>query len=293
MNLRDLEYFVTLVEYRNYTRVAEKFSVSQPTVTQAIQRLEKNFETKLVEQDRRHQATIITRTGLLLYKNAQQILKYRDLAQIEIQHAKTQRIKVGLPPIIGTLYFPQVAQKMLQTGLLKKTDIVESGSDELLRKLRGGEIDIALLGSIQPIDFAEIESIPLGSRPFGIMVSTKHPLAARTSVSFRELKDEKFISLSGKYVHPLAFKAYCEYAGIKPEIIYETPDIAWEKSLVRANVGIGLIVEDVALHDVGLKVLQIDDPVPFRFNISAAVRANYVLSKLEEQFLNISREMRI
>ena len=43
MNTRDLQYFQALVKYKNYTRVAKEFGVSQPTVTQAIKRLEKEW----------------------------------------------------------------------------------------------------------------------------------------------------------------------------------------------------------------------------------------------------------
>ena len=41
MNTRDLQYFVALVKYKNYTQVAKLFKVSQPTITQSIQRLER------------------------------------------------------------------------------------------------------------------------------------------------------------------------------------------------------------------------------------------------------------
>jgi len=141
MNTRDLDYFRALVDCQNYTMVAKQFAVSQPAVTQAIQRLEKEFAVKLVIQDRRHQQTHITRTGLLLYKNAQQIQASLKLAHQEIKSAQQTDIRFGLPPIIGTLYFPQIAEKLLQNGLLQQLKITETGSDELLRKLVHGEIN--------------------------------------------------------------------------------------------------------------------------------------------------------
>lgn len=45
MNIRDFEYFHQLVKEKNFSKVAQKFSVSQPTVTLAIKRLEEEFET--------------------------------------------------------------------------------------------------------------------------------------------------------------------------------------------------------------------------------------------------------
>lgn len=45
MNIRDFEYFHQLVKEKNFSKVAQNFSVSQPTVTLAIKRLEEEFET--------------------------------------------------------------------------------------------------------------------------------------------------------------------------------------------------------------------------------------------------------
>ena len=104
MNTRDLDYFRALVDCQNYTMVAKQFAVSQPAVTQAIHRLEKEFAVKLVIQDRRHQQTNITRAGQLLYKNARQIQASLQLAHREIQSTLQTDIRFGLPPIIGTLY---------------------------------------------------------------------------------------------------------------------------------------------------------------------------------------------
>lgn len=293
MNTRDLEYFMALVEFRKYTRVAAAFSVSQPSVTQAIQRLEREFGVSLVEQDRAHQQTIITRAGRLLYKNAQHIQENLNLAHLEIEDAKQEKIKFGLPPIIGTLYFPQIAGKLLQEGILQKTSVNETGSGKLLSDLRKGDIDIALLGSVRPINYDDVTAIHLGSRPFNIIASPDNPISRKKQIAFSELKDEKFIGLDGKYVHPIAFKAFSEFAGISPETIYSTPDIAWVKSLVEANLGISLIVKDVVNTDDRLVTIPVSDPVPERFNISIVIRKGYPLTELEDQFINVMSEMQI
>ncbi|CUS26341.1 malolactic regulator [Paucilactobacillus oligofermentans DSM 15707 = LMG 22743] len=293
MNTKDLEYFIALAKYKNYTRVAKQFSVSQPSVTQAIHRLEKEFDTHLVHQDRAHQTTLITREGLLLKKNAALIDQYILLAHREIDNAKIKNIRFGLPPIIGMLYFSKIAGKLLKNGMLNSTDIVESGSDELLKQLKNGEIDIALLGSVHPIELNEIDAIHLGERPFVIVTSKYNSLAKLNTVSFKDLGAKKFISLSGRYVHPVAFKAYCEYANINPNIVYETADISWAKSLVKEDIGISMIVEDAIQRQDDIHVIKISDQVPVCFNISVAIRKDYILSDFETEFLDVLKDMTI
>lgn len=75
MNTRDLQYFAMLVKLKNYTQVAKYFNVSQPSITQAIRRLEQEFDTKLVRKDRVHRDEMITRSGQLLYEKALAINK--------------------------------------------------------------------------------------------------------------------------------------------------------------------------------------------------------------------------
>ncbi|WP_455390112.1 LysR family transcriptional regulator [Lactiplantibacillus pentosus] len=286
MNTRDLDYFRALVDCQNYTMVARQFAVSQPAVTQAIHRLEKEFAVKLVIQDRHHQQTNITRAGHLLYKNAQQIQASLRLAHQEIDSAQQAEIRFGLPPIIGTLYFPQIAEKLLQNGLLQQLKITETGSDELLHKLVKGEINIALLGSYLPFDLPTVHAVKLGARPFSIIVSPQNSLATQTSIGFEDLGQAQFIGLDGKYVHPQAFQAYCDFAGVHPEVIYRTPDISWVKALVKANLGISMLVRDVVKPDDGVVCLDIEDQLPVSFNISVVTRAGYLPTDDEQRFID-------
>ncbi|WMB63208.1 LysR family transcriptional regulator [Lactiplantibacillus pentosus] len=286
MNTRDLDYFRALVDCQNYTMVARQFAVSQPAVTQAIHRLEKEFAVKLVIQDRHHQQTNITRAGHLLYKNAQQIQASLRLAHQEIDSAQQAEIRFGLPPIIGTLYFPQIAEKLLQNGLLQQLKITETGSDELLHKLVKGEINIALLGSYLPFDLPTVHAVKLGARPFSIIVSPQNSLATQTSIGFKDLGQAQFIGLDGKYVHPQAFQAYCDFAGVHPEVIYRTPDISWVKALVKANLGISMLVRNVVKPDDGVVCLDIEDQLPVSFNISVVTRAGYLPTDDEQRFID-------
>ncbi|WP_455386597.1 LysR family transcriptional regulator [Lactiplantibacillus pentosus] len=286
MNTRDLDYFRALVDCQNYTMVARQFAVSQPAVTQAIHRLEKEFAVKLVIQDRHHQQTNITRAGHLLYKNAQQIQASLRLAHQEIDSAQQAEIRFGLPPIIGTLYFPQIAEKLLQNGLLQQLKITETGSDELLHKLVKGEINIALLGSYLPFDLPTVHAVKLGARPFSIIVSPQNSLATQTSIGFKDLGQAQFIGLDGKYVHPQASQAYCDFAGVHPEVIYRTPDISWVKALVKANLGISMLVRDVVKPDDGVVCLDIEDQLPVSFNISVVTRAGYLPTDDEQRFID-------
>lgn len=54
MNTRDIEYYVQIVKQKNFTKVAKYFQVSQPTITYALQRLERELGAALITRDRSH-----------------------------------------------------------------------------------------------------------------------------------------------------------------------------------------------------------------------------------------------
>lgn len=291
MNTRDLQYFVMLVKLKNYTQVAKYFNVSQPSITQAIHRLEQEFDTNLVRKDRVHRDEMITRSGHLLYKKAIAINKKIDIAHQEIARADQQQIKFGLPPIIGKMYISHIIGN-LSKQLLQRIKIVSVGSHDLLAELQAGKIDIAMLGSIAPINQAGVFAQLITTRPFSIIVSEQHPLAKKKAVSFRDLTDELFINYDQQYVHKAAFQAYSTYAQINPRTaVYKVPNISWIKELVRQNKGISLMVKDAVKDEPGIVALDIEDPIPEKFYISIATREDYILSKDEQQLISQLEEI--
>lgn len=101
--------------------------------------------------------------------------------------------------------------------------------------------------------------------------------------------------LNRKFVHPKAFKAYCQFSGVNPAVIYKTPDISWITSLVKENLGISLLARDVvsASDEDELACLQVLDPVAERFNVSIVIRQGYVLTKEEEHFIKDLKQLKI
>ncbi len=63
------------------------------------------------------------------------------------------------------------------------------------------------------------------------------------------------------------------------------------KGLVAANLGISLIVKDVVNPTDRLVSIPLEDEVPERFNISIAIRKDYPLTELEDQFVNLMSQI--
>ena len=80
MNIKDIKYYCSLVEEKNFSKVAEIFKVSQPTITMAIKRLEKEFDAPFFIRDQSHRELRITTAGEQFYMHAQAILTEIEVA---------------------------------------------------------------------------------------------------------------------------------------------------------------------------------------------------------------------
>ncbi|WP_281164485.1 LysR family transcriptional regulator [Liquorilactobacillus sicerae] len=285
MNIRDLKYFHQLVKNKNFSQTADYFGVSQPAITLAIKRVETQFGSKLFVRDRSHHELQVTSGGYQLDQHIEQILTELMLAQKELKRTDSEKILFGLPPIIGTYYFPALTPQLLQQGLMDSLETFEAGSQDMLQLLQKGELDLALIGSLAPIANHQIKATLFKSAAFKIVVSSKNPLANQKQILFKQLKDQPFITLNEGFVHANAFKLMCEQNDFKPKIVYQTNDVHILKALVKENVGIAFLTDLAVPTTDGLTKLDLLDDQQPRFLISVAYRANYFLKPKQKKLV--------
>lgn len=93
MNLKDLAYFVALVEEGSFTKAAARMGVSQPTLSTQVKRLEQDLGASLVE--RSTQKLILTPAGKEVAKRAEDIV----LAASDLEHAAAAQSDPGASEI--------------------------------------------------------------------------------------------------------------------------------------------------------------------------------------------------
>ena len=74
MNLKDLNYFYDLSKLQSFTEVAQKNGVSQPSISYAIKRLEKEFHCQLLVHDPSHRTFKLTPQGDILLRHVKKAL---------------------------------------------------------------------------------------------------------------------------------------------------------------------------------------------------------------------------
>lgn len=288
MNIKELYYYHDLVRTKNFSQVATDFNISQPTVTMAIKRLEESFGTTFFMRDRSHHQLTVTNTGLQFDQHVQRIIEELEIAKKELTRAKQERISFGLPPIIGSWYFPRFTPALLQAGLLNQLEVVDHGSASLLQLLAKGELDLALLGSLQPFQQPSLRARVIDKAPIRIIVAKDHPLAAfKDGVSFAQAAQYPFITLDDEYVHAQAFRQAARLARVRPKIVFKTSDVQILKALVANHSGISFLTDLALDGNDGLAALPLTDGSQPEFIISLAARANRLLTPNAQRLWSI------
>lgn len=291
MNIKDLEYYQRLVYEKSFSKVADFYQVSQPTITYAIKRLETELNVTLLERDRSHKNINLTPAGWQFSQHVNKILRELRIAKREMSHFNTEQIPFGLPPIIGNYYFPKLSKQLLDQDILQHLKIIRDGSENLLRQIRLGQIDIGIIGSITPLTEDGLKSELLKEKKFQIIVAKNHPLASKTQVAFRDLLDENFVLLSERYVHLYAFQQLTATSSFEPHVVYQSDDLQILKSMIKDGVGIGLLAEiAIQPEDNLLAIDLIDDNQPL-FYISMVQRSAEISTPLHKSFTELIRRV--
>ncbi|KRN29012.1 malolactic fermentation transcriptional regulator [Lactobacillus selangorensis] len=290
MNTRDLAYFAALTRLKSYTAVAHEFHVSQPTITYAVRRLEAELDVQLIQRDQSHRQLELTAAGAQFAVHCQRIITELQIVQREIAALKTPQIKMGLPPIIGNYFFPHLAPKLVAENLLSRLQLDESGSARLLKSLEAGALDLAMLGSLEPLTAPDLDAALLATHHYRILVSHDHPLAKKKEVAFKELQDEPFLLLNEGFMHPQAFQTLCNLNHIQPHIMLQTSDIDLIKQLVSQNAGISFLTETALTPHDDLVALPLSDPEQPLFLISIAKRHDHLLTPEQKKLAALFKD---
>lgn len=285
MNLKDLEYFHYLCKFKNFTRTAEKLYVSQPSITMALKRLEKELNTELVIRNNSDKKISLTESGQVLEKHASNVLGEIKELKVEIARINGSNIRFGVPPMIGAYFFPHIMEEIVKEGFANNIELIETGSLAMIEKILSNDVDMSLVGSLSPIDDSEIDAITLKVDNFVVCINRNHKFSDRAEIDFKELLDEQFIVLGNEYIHNEVLKKLCHKYNVSMKNFYYTDEIQTAKSLISSGLGIGIMI-DMAVKDMDtIKKVKLTKPI--KFYISLAIKKDHYTTKIEEKIRSL------
>lgn len=243
MNLKDLYYFYDLSNLQSFTAVARKNGVSQPSISYAIKRLEKEFHCQLLVHDPSHRTFKLTPQGDILLRHVKKALPEIQGAQKEILRSISPYDTIGFPPLIIDYLVRKEPAFIENVSALRNIHPIQEGSIELLNLLSKGELDASFIGSLEPIIDKRFSVKTLMTSDLYYILPSGHSLADKEAIAFSDVLNENFIILDEHFVHLKAFQHLNSQYHHAATPFFQTDDINLLKQLLRKKIGISLLSE--------------------------------------------------
>lgn len=265
MNTMQLECFVTVAEYLNFSKAAEALKMTQPAVSHQIRSLEEELEVKLFL--RTSKSVSLTQEGILFLADAHQILRTALSAGKRLRdHAHFIPFDLGCRNHMEANLLPPVLKLLYQEFPLLRTAIRLIPFSSLLDLVENGQLQAAL--SIkEEQNRASLSFRELCSAPICCICSPEHPLAAYEALKKKPLSGNLIACAPRQIPDAVLTIQNSILANLPPDQRIFTENI--ESALILAKAGLGYtIYPDIpGAREPGLRYIPVESLPTVSFGV--------------------------
>ncbi len=238
MELTRVRHFITLCRTLNFTRAAERCSISQPAFSRSIQKLEDEFGGALLYRERN--LTQLTALGSAIRPHLEAMLQAADAAVASAHSNRagdTVTLKIGLGPGIGATSVANAIRDIIKLLPDILIHIEEAASAQLAEAMLMNMLDCALLAGTTHLP-NRLNRWPLYSDRAVAVLPHGHKLLDREAISARDIRDETILvgEVCGEFASELV-KTTSHPMRVQRCI----GDMSHIQDLIGAGVGIALL----------------------------------------------------
>lgn len=291
MDIRQLQYLVEVARLKSFTKAAEALFITQPTISKTIRSMEE--ELGVVLFNRQGKQIELTDAGKIIVDRAADILNsFQNLSSEldDLRNLKRGHIRIGLPPMVGSSFFPKLMGLFHQLYPEITIRLFEDGAKKVEIDVADGSLDLGVI--VLPTTEEGFGSFPFVEEKLNLIVSPTHRLANRKEVSLADLREEFFIMFREDFaLHDRIIKE-CEKAGFQPKLIYESSQWDLISQMAAEGLGIALLPEAVCrdMDPSRVSIISLANPViPWKLGI--IWREDRYLSFAAREWLKLAREV--
>ena len=240
MEMHQLRYVVAVARGRNFTRAAEQCHVSQPALSQQIQKLEDELGERLFDRSKREAK--LTPHGEAFLRHAVHILEEAETARREASDAKhllSGTVTVGVLPTIAPYLLPNVLRDFTEKYPGLEIIVQEDTTARLLKHMLVYEADFVLVS--HPIQDERLEVRRLFTEELLLALPPGHPLTRKRKIAAADLEGERLIVMQEGHCLGDQVRRFCDRRDLHPQISFRSPQLETIQALVCAGLGISLI----------------------------------------------------
>jgi len=235
--------------------------------------------------DRLGRSVRLTDLGKTFLPRALAVLRELEAARGDVVEQKDSvagSVIVGVIPTVAPYFLPPQLTSFSRKFPQSHLTVVEEITPVLLDRLRAGTIDVAILAL--PIRGHEFDAFPLLTERLFAALPQKHKLAARRTLSLKDLRAEPFLLLRDGHCFRDTAVAACDRARLHPQIIFESGQFSSLLSMVGAGMGVSIVPEMAIEKSARCRYVRIGDNGAAR-TIGALVLRGRSLTRAHQSFL--------
>jgi DNA-binding transcriptional LysR family regulator len=248
---RMLEQFVVLTREQHFGRAAAALSMTQPPLSQAIQRLERGLGVDLLQREAH--GVSLTAAGAAFAEDAQRLLD-AQAAAIDRAHriagGVEGTLRLGFVNSQSYSFLPKLLRRVAQRLPGLQLHLRQNNSATLCEMVKTGSLDLAIIRT--PVEGLEQLAVhELHREHLVVALPEGHRLAGRASVPLYELADDAF-ALPNPVVMPTfaeQVRSACLHAGFTPKIGGQADDLQCVLSYTTAGVCVSLLPSQMGMTD--------------------------------------------
>lgn len=299
MTLTQLNYIVAVAQHRSFLKAAEACHVTQPTLSQQVQKLEAELGVELF--DRQSQPITVTLLGekiiaqaLVTLKESQKISHIIEETRGDLQGSVT----IGVIPTLAPYLLPLFLKKFSDKHPQLQINIEELQTEQIVAKIHSREMDLGL--AVTPLEDVTLVRKSLFLEPFMLYVSEGHPLAKQKTVEAKDLSAQDIYLMKEGHCFREQSLSLCQSRQKKNgerQVQFESGSLETLKEFVESGEGYTLLPTLATMKIKNSKFLkQFSSPAPSR-EVSLVYSPHFLRSKLLESLAesvleNIPKELK-
>ncbi|MES2660005.1 MAG: LysR substrate-binding domain-containing protein [Verrucomicrobiota bacterium] len=294
MDLRQLEYFMSIVKEGSLTAAAKQCRIAQPSLSQQLRALEDELGETLVH--RKPRGVEPTAAGRILMEHAEKVLHEARLLRERFslrRESQEGRVVFGMIPTIAPYLLPRLLGPFREAFPRIDIQVREARTSGLIQQVVDGSIEFAILSDVTAQDQKKwsLHVRELFREPLLLAMPLSHPLADEPHAPKPEnLQPESLIHLRDGHCLTDRTLKVCRLEKLDPKL--ECDQLETALAMVAAGMGFA-VVPDLAVRSrpmPGLAFRSFAEPAPER-TISLMKRRAIPLSKAAEGLVELIKSL--
>lgn len=244
MEIRQLTYFVAVAQNGSFSRAAEMLSLSQPTLSLAVKKLEEELGVRLFYSFNKRQE--LTDEGRTLLESARQLLEDYQRTVEQVQTSRNSRsgtFTLGLSPLFGACFFGDLIPQFNQEYPNIRIVMIEDGANKIDEQIAGGQVDIAV--TLKTERLATFANCHFTTQRNVALLHRSHPLAGEASVTVAQLREDPFAIFNQDFILHQQIMSACHSAGFRPKIALLSSQWDFMVEMVAKNHAVSILPKPV------------------------------------------------